>query len=237
VHQHSCRTPVIGMWHRSVEEQGFAIVPAVLTKPDISKLERDLVHAGVHRSRAGTRHVLKHSAVSELASDDRLLGIAQQVLGSDAVPFRATLFDKSPHSNWLVMWHQDTALPLRHRRETSGWGPWSIKDGVTYAHAPAPALGEVLALRIHLDDSTADNGPLRVLPGTHKMGVLDDDEIHKLAEHLTSQDCLVPKGGILAMRPLIVHASSKSRSQTARRVLHLEYAACCTIDGLQLAMV
>jgi hypothetical protein len=69
------------------------------------------------------------------------------------------------------------------------------------------------------------------------MGVLSDDEIHRLAEQLTSQECLVPKGGILTMRPLIVHASSKSRVQISRRVLHIEYAACRTIDGLALAVV
>ena len=30
-----------------------------------------------------------------------------------AQPFRATLFDKSASANWLVVWHQDTALPMR----------------------------------------------------------------------------------------------------------------------------
>lgn len=235
--QLSCGTLVSGKWQRSVEERGFAIVPAVLTKPEIRKLGQDLACQGLNRSRAGIRHALKHAGVSELASDERLLGVAQHVLGNDALPFRATLFDKSPHANWLVVWHQDTALPLRQRQETLGWGPWSVKDRVTYAHAPATALGQVLALRVHLDDSTADNGPLRVLPGTHNMGVLSDEEIHRLAEQLTSQDCVVPKGGILAMRPLIVHASSKSRSEATRRVLHIEYAACSTIDGLQLEVV
>ena len=182
------------------------------------------------------RHVLKQREIAELAQDSRLLDIARCFVGSGALPFRATLFDKSPHSNWLVVWHQDTALPLREKRETPGWGPWSVKDGVIYAHAPATALGHVLALRVHLDDSTADNGPLRVLPGTHKMGVFGDDAIHQLAMQVTSVDCLVPKGGVLAMRPLIIHASSKSRSEMTRRVLHIEYAASrFTEDGLELA--
>jgi ectoine hydroxylase-related dioxygenase (phytanoyl-CoA dioxygenase family) len=134
------------------------------------------------------------------------------------------------------VWHQDTALPLRQRREVPGWGPWSIKDGVTYAHAPASALEQVLALRLHLDDSLAENGPLRVLPGTHTRGVLNDDELHELSTQISAIDCLVPRGGILAMRPLVVHASSKSQSHTPRRVLHIEYAASSAIaDGLELA--
>jgi len=219
------------------DEKGFAIIPAVLSGEEIVKLALGFAFADVRRGKAGVRHALKHSSVARVAYDERLLCIARRVLGSGAVPFRATLFDKSPNSNWLVVWHQDTALPLRERNETLGWGPWSVKDGVIYAHAPATALAQVLALRIHLDDSTEDNGPLRVLPRTHKMGVLNDDAIHKLAEEVTSFDCLVPKGGILAMRPLIVHASSKSRSEMARRVLHIEFAASpVTDDGLELAV-
>ena len=163
--------------------------------------------------------------------------MAQEVLGSTAVPFRATLFDKSPVSNWLVVWHQDTALPLRERRDVLGWGPWSVKDGVNYAHAPANALEQVLALRLHLDDSVAENGPLRVLPGTHTLGVLSDEALHDLSTKVAAVDCLVPRGGVLAMRPLVVHASSKSQSSAPRRVLHIEYAASANIsDELELAI-
>jgi ectoine hydroxylase-related dioxygenase (phytanoyl-CoA dioxygenase family) len=100
-----------------------------------------------------------------------------------------------------------------------------MKEGVHYAHAPSSTLSEILALRIHLDDSTATNGPLRVLPETHKLGVLSDDAIHKLSGRIAPVDCLAPKGGIVAIRPLLVHASSKTQSRETRRVLHIEYAA------------
>ena len=112
-----------------------------------------------------------------------------------------------------------------------------MKDGVIYAHAPATALSRVLALRVHLDDSLAENGPLRVLPGTHTQGVLGDEEIHECAERISPVECLVGKGGIVAMRPLLIHASSKSRSDVPRRVLHIEYAECLEIAaGFVLAV-
>jgi ectoine hydroxylase-related dioxygenase (phytanoyl-CoA dioxygenase family) len=175
--------------------------------------------------------------VAELARDDRLLRVARGVLGPDASAFRATLFDKSPVANWLVAWHQDTALPLRDRAEVPGWGPWSVKAGVLYAHAPASALERVLALRIHLDDSTALNGPLRVVPGTHIRGVLTDEAVGALARASDPADCLVSRGGVLAMRPLLIHASSKSRNDAPRRVLHIEYAASLEVaSGLELAI-
>jgi hypothetical protein len=88
-----------------------------------------------------------------------MIALARQVLGPEAFPFRATLFDKSPGANWLVVWHQDTALPLRSRLEVTGWGPWSVKEGIHYAHAPTNALNQVVALRVSFDDSTTENGP------------------------------------------------------------------------------
>jgi ectoine hydroxylase-related dioxygenase (phytanoyl-CoA dioxygenase family) len=225
------------MWRESVDKLGFAISPHGLTPLEVARLLEDCDYLMHRRSRAGVRHALGHAPIATVARDRRLLGVAQEILGGHAFPFRATLFDKSQHANWLVVWHQDTALPLRERRETQGWGPWSVKENVIYAHAPAGALCQVLALRIHLDDSTTHNGPLRVLPGTHKLGVLSDDEVHQLAEKMLAVDCLVSRGGVLAMSPLVIHSSSKSQAAMPRRVLHIEYAASPFVaEGLELAV-
>lgn len=225
------------MWHTLVAEQGFAIIPDVLTELEIERTIQELVHDPLPRSRAGSRHALRHRAIAELAHDPRLIGLAGKILGSTATPFKATIFDKSDTANWLVVWHQDTALPLLTRQDVPGWGPWSVKDGVIYARAPASELGRVIALRLHLDDSTLDNGPLRVLPGTHAIGVLDDDAILRLAASTQPVDCVVSRGGVLAMRPLVIHSSSKSRTAARRRVLHIEYAPSLVLqEGLQLAI-
>jgi ectoine hydroxylase-related dioxygenase (phytanoyl-CoA dioxygenase family) len=225
------------MWRGALQERGFAIIPGILPRAEIENLLEVLARETPGRTRAGMRHLMSHASVRRLAQDRRLLGIAEDVSGGSALPFRATLFDKSPTANWLVVWHQDTALPLTARCETPGWGPWSVKKGVTYAHAPAHALSRVLALRIHLDDSNSGNGPLRVLPGTHTLGVLTDERIQELATTVSPVECLVSQGGVLAMRPLIVHSSSKSETQTPRRVLHIEYATSGALgNGLELAI-
>ena len=218
-------------------DDGFATIEGVFSQEECDSLLAELRLPGVKRSRAGARHLMGQAAVGRVARDERVLGIARESLGGAAVPYRATLFEKSGESNWLVVWHQDTALPLRERREVPGWGPWSVKEGVSYAHAPASALEQVVALRVHLDDSTSENGPLRVLPGTHTLGVLTDEQIHGLSEKIAEVECLAPRGGVLAMRPLIVHASSKSRIETPRRVLHIEYARRSVLfDGLEVAI-
>jgi ectoine hydroxylase-related dioxygenase (phytanoyl-CoA dioxygenase family) len=224
-------------WLHPIQKQGYAIIPDILAPHEITGLLNEFSRVDLPRSRAGLRHAMRIQAVASMAQDPRLMNIAHATLGADAFPFRATLFDKSPTANWLVVWHQDTALPLQERREIPGWGPWSLKDGMNYAHAPASALSQVLALRVHLDDSTAENGPLRVLPGTHTLGVLTDELLHDLSTRIAAADCLVPRGGVLAMRPLVVHASSKSQSEAPRRVLHIEYAASVSAtDELRLAI-
>ena len=224
-------------WQQLIQEHGFAIIQGILELKDVAGLLDELGRVNLPRSRAGVRHAMRLPTVAAVAHDERLMGIARETLGGKAFPFRATLFDKSPTANWLVVWHQDTALPLQQRREAPGWGPWSVKDGVIYAHAPDNALSQVLALRVHLDDSTTKNGPLRLLPGTHTLGVLTDEMLHALSTQITAVDCIVRRGGVLAMRPLIVHASSKSQVENPRRVLHIEYAASPVIaDGFALAI-
>ncbi len=224
-------------WHEAVEQNGFAILPGVLSHEYLDRLLQEINELAPVRSRAGVRHALALAPVAKLARQPQMIDLAQEVLGPDAFPFRATLFDKSPTANWLVVWHQDTALPLRARIETPEWGPWSVKDGIPYAHAPTAALSKVLALRVHLDDSGTKNGPLRVLPGTHTLGVLTDDRVHEVANRITSVDCVAAKGAVVSMRPLIIHASSKSHEETPRRVLHIEYAASDSVEPpLQLAI-
>lgn len=215
----------------NLEEQGFEIISGHLTPSDVDDVTLALDQAPLHRSRAGMRNVLQIDAVRKLALGESILKFARAALGEQALPFRATLFDKSPDSNWLVVWHQDTALPLRERRDVAGWGPWSVKEGVTCARAPAEALDQVLAIRIHLDDSTIENGPLRVFPGTHKSGVLSDDAIRDLSQEVTETVCQVPLGGLLLMKPLLVHASSKALQSKRRRVLHIEYCSQATFPG------
>jgi ectoine hydroxylase-related dioxygenase (phytanoyl-CoA dioxygenase family) len=220
-----------------VKKTGYGIVPGIASELETQRLLDELTGAGLTRSRAGIRHLMGIPGVSRIAHQENVLAIVNGILGEGAIPFRATLFDKSPLSNWLVMWHQDTALPLLDKKESEGWGPWSVKDGVTYAHAPAKALEKVLAVRLHLDDSKLHNGPLRILPGTHNAGVLTDEEVHKLSGNVQAVECQVPAGGAILMRPLAVHASSKSTSEEPRRVIHIEYAAQREIlPGMTLAI-
>jgi hypothetical protein len=216
-----------------MEDPGYRLFEGVLPPADCD----DLLSTLSPRSRAGARHLMAHPAVRSFAARHELLAIARSFIGPGALPYRATLFEKSGRRNWLVVWHQDTTLPLAAKTDSPEWGPWSRKEGVLYAQAPAWALEKIVALRIHLDASTATTGPLRVLPGSHRWGVLSDDEVFRRARENPAVECVAARGSVLAMRPLLIHASSKAERDEPRRVLHVEYAAGLDLrPGLRLGM-
>jgi len=219
-----------------MDDLGYGIVEGVFSGAELAPVVAALDGHLDTRSRAGARHVLALPEIRALADDPRLIDLAARFVGK-AQPFRATLFDKSASANWLVAWHQDTALPMRAQADAAGWGPWSIKAGIVHAHAPASALARVVALRVSLDPSTEANGPLRVLPRTHVHGLLDGAAVERLGLEVAPVSCTVGAGGVVAMRPLLLHASSKSTSDARRRVLHIEYAAATRFKpGLDLAV-
>lgn len=219
-----------------IQELGYDVLPSIVSERECDDLLIVLESQILARSRAGARHLLSVHPIDELANDSRLIALAAEVLGRQASPFRVTLFDKSVRANWSVVWHQDTVLPLRARNDLPGWGPWSRKAGVLYAHAPAEALSKVVALRIHLDESSLSNGPLRVIPASHRLGVLQDEDVARVAREHMPVDCVVGRGGVVVMRPLIIHSSPRVESAIARRVLHIEYTSSFEIlAGVELS--
>jgi hypothetical protein len=205
-------------------ENGFEIFKAVLTSDECRSLV-SVLNAEFTSDRAGSRNILRNQTVRSSVNNERLRNIAARSLGGSAIAYKAILFDKRNESNWLVPWHQDRVLPLKEKFADCEWGPWTQKDGVHFAHAPAWAMDRVVALRIHLDDSTLENGPLRVIAGSHRCGVLDQSDVVIRAKQGFEITCTVQQGDVIAMRPLLIHASSKSVSPVPRRVLHIEYAS------------
>jgi ectoine hydroxylase-related dioxygenase (phytanoyl-CoA dioxygenase family) len=201
---------------------GFSIRRDVLRRDECDQFLTDL-ETDIRSRSAGSRNLFASPTVKRLATDSRLMSIARDFLDSEPIPYKAILFDKSEACNWLVVWHQDRVLPIRTRFADSDWGPWTIKDGVQFAQAPVWAMEQIVALRLHLDDSTENNGPLRVIPGTHTLGVLDQNDVVTQAKLADAVTCTVTKGGVIAMRPLLIHSSTKSVSSSPRRVIHIEY--------------
>jgi hypothetical protein len=173
--------------------------------------------------------------VRRWAGSRTLLELVEPILGPGAFAVRGLFFDKTPSVNWNLPWHQDRTIAVRARRDVPGFGPWTLKGGIAHAHAPAELLARMVTVRLHLDDCGPESGPLRVLPGSHAAGKLDPAAITTWSARAGSMavDCLVPAGGAVIMRPLLLHASASGTGPGHRRVIHLEYAAERLPGGLE----
>lgn len=226
-----------------LEQAGFAVVPAIVDATTVAGLCEALVDvpdaAGGDRSRGeadavrdrgrglyAVRNLLSLSpAVRRLAAEPVVRRLVEPFLGPRARVVRAILFDKTAGANWKVAWHQDLSIAVRQRHEVPGYWPWSVKAGVPHVQPPADLLARMLTVRLHLDDCGPDNGPLRVLPGSHRHGVLSPTDVRDWPSRAEPIDCVVTAGGALLMRPLLLHASSAATAPGHRRVVHLEWSA------------
>ncbi|RYD70096.1 MAG: phytanoyl-CoA dioxygenase [Verrucomicrobiaceae bacterium] len=212
-----------------LSSDGYVILPDVVPDAHIQILinaleahrqsKGDSAEAGL-RNLAGTL-----AEIDELRGSGALLDIASSVLGQRAFVVRTLFFDKTPNANWKVAWHQDLTIAVRERMDAPGFGPWSVKDGIPHVQPPAELLERMITLRLHLDSCDATNGALRVLPGSHLAGKFNAEQIRDWRSRTAEVTCEVPRGGLLLMRPLLLHASSPATEPRHRRVLHFEFAA------------
>jgi ectoine hydroxylase-related dioxygenase (phytanoyl-CoA dioxygenase family) len=180
----------------------------------------------------GVRNLLQICpTVCSLAAEPRIRQFVTPVLGPQAFAVRAIFFDKVSEANWSLFWHQDNVIAVARRIELPGYVGWSQKAGVWQVQPPSDVLAKMVAVRVHLDDCGPQNGPLRVLPGSHQFGWIDEqlDDWKSRVQEIT---CIVPCGGVVTMCPLTLHASSRSEAAAHRRVIHIEYAAAELPDGL-----
>ncbi|MFD0892216.1 phytanoyl-CoA dioxygenase family protein [Luteolibacter ambystomatis] len=200
-------------------DSGCELRPTGIDATRLALLREELFQ----ESRAGTRCLLDHPLVREIAIALRHELSATGHLSESAVAIQAIAFDKTAETNWKVAWHQDLMFPFARAVTTAGYDLPRLKDGVDYARPPVPVLERLLAVRLHLDDCDETNGPLRVIPGSHRHGIISTDDV---PSHLVQQEaitCLAKEGKALLMRPLLLHASSQATVPKHRRVLHFVY--------------
>jgi hypothetical protein len=216
-----------------VAREGFSILENFVDHPTMASVIQDLEAARIvsHRKQRGgltfgLRDLLNAvPSTRTLANSTPLKSIVEQTIGSDARVVRAIYFDKHKNANWKVAWHQDLTIAVRERVDVQGFPPWSIKAGITHVQPPMSVLENMLALRIHLDHADETNGALRVIPGTHLHGRLDAQQIQYWKTKEITVTCSVSTGGVVVMRPLLLHSSLPSLNPEHRRVLHFEYAS------------
>jgi ectoine hydroxylase-related dioxygenase (phytanoyl-CoA dioxygenase family) len=221
------------------DREGFAMIPALLSPDEVGTL-LEIVERNTRseRGRGGVRDVLDNApALRDIAAHSAVCSIVESILGRDAFLVRSTLFDKTVASNWKVPWHQDITIAVREQRNTDGFGPWSMKAGILHVQPPTEVLSQMVTVRIHLDACPTTNGPLRVLPGSHHLGRLNQNHVDQYVDETAAFTCEAGSGEALIMRPLLLHSSSPSQTPSHRRVLHFDYATGQLPNGLEWHMI
>lgn len=200
---------------------GAAHHPAAATPllPALHQLAADLP-----QERAGLR-LHGHLELPALLATGPMHAIAAQHLGPAAQPVRAVLFDKTPATNWSLGWHQDRTIAVRARADVPGYGPWSTKQGIPHVEPPFAITEAMVTLRLHLDDTPADNAPLLIAPGSHRLGRIAEDAIAATVARCGTLACLANAGDVWCYATPILHASAAARGERHRRVLQVDYAA------------
>ncbi len=213
-----------------LEGQGFALADLLISDGQCEHIASSI--PGVSGGRAGVRNLLHHPTVVRLLTHERLGELLWKVIGRELVAVNATLFDKTPDANWRVQWHQDRVLAVKERLDVPGYGPWNVRCGSIRVGAPSSVLAQMLAIRIYLDECGPENGPLRVIAGSHLLGKVTDARLAEIVATTAAVELYAPRGGIVLMRPLLIHASSPSAAPGHRRVLHIEFAPAEAISPL-----
>lgn len=198
----------------SLDVDGFALLRAAISESILRTLDERIsdVLAAPRSSRGadarviGSRHLIDDAPELCRRALACIETLVQREVGGSLGLVRALFFDKPIGATWALPWHQDRVIAVR----ASGA---SRPGGVPLIDAGDALLRRMLAVRIHLDDADEDNGALRVRPRSHTS-----------VDALEELTVCARRGDVLLMRPLLFHASSRSRSERSRRVLHLELA-------------
>lgn len=201
------------------ENDGFAVLSQILTDSECERISTSLTQ--ISNKGIGSRSLLEFPWCKELTQVIRQHHAIVTALPNDAVAVQCTYFEKSQDQNWLVPIHQDLSIPVREKIEHSELSGWSEKEGAVFVQPPVTVLQELVAVRIHIDECGVDDGPLRVVPGSHMQGRFSNKSALAKRDNLGEVVCTVAKGGALLLKPLLLHASSKAVGSSRRRVLHL----------------
>jgi len=202
---------------------GAARFPDAFALPEVDRLR------GFQTGAAGAR--LADATLAEALMP--ATRCATTLIGPEAMPVRAVMFDKTAEQNWALGWHQDRTITVRERIETEGFGPWTMKQGILHVAPPMAVLARMITLRIHLDDCAADNAPLKVARGSHRLGWVRAESAAQQASALPCLVCEAKAGDIWAYATPILHASERATNPSRRRVLQVDYAAFRLPGGLE----
>lgn len=221
---------------QTLASQGFVILRGFFDQAELTRLEQACQPI---INEYGVRQVLQtHPDIALSLPWQKILSALVAAGISAAKTVRSLYFNKNAAHNWLVPWHQDMTICVSQKAELTGYGKWTLKNGVHHVEPPAEVLDQMLTMRIAMDAANHENAALKVLTGSHRQGKLKGVQLDAYIEKSHDADmqiCTMQAGDVLLMKPLLLHASDKAIDASQRRVLHLEFSATVLPAPMQWA--
>lgn len=224
--------------NRAISELGFTTISEVYSNEEIDTMvelitKTDTTKDTFRKSKElfAVRQFLKEiPEIHTLVFNENLKQIIKDYFGKDYFVVKSIYFDKPETSNWYVAYHQDLTISVDQKIEINDFGPWTVKQNQFAVQPPVSVLENIFTIRIHLDDTDEHNGALKVIDKSHAKGIYRPETIDWNTE--TETICSVPKGGVMIMKPLLLHGSNRTTNQKRRRVIHIEFSDVELPEGL-----
>ncbi len=215
--------------NKQIADEGFTIIDSIFSNEEIAAIINRIETADSSNEKFrktadlfAIRQFLQEVPVADLLFNESLKIIVRKIFGNNYFLVKSIYFDKPEQSNWFVSYHQDLTISVDRKAELENFGPWTSKQNQFAVQPPVEFLENSFTIRIHLDDTNDENGALKILPGSHKEGICRIENRNKTIDE---KICNVNAGGIMIMKPLLFHSSSRSTNNKKRRVIHLEFCA------------
>jgi len=217
-------------YKQEILENGFTIINDIYSTAEIERIESVIQATDTSKENFrkteglfAIRQFLKEIPnVVNLVFNDKLTDLISKLFDKTYFISKSIYFDKPEESNWFVAYHQDLTISVNNKIPVDGFGPWTVKQNQFAVQPPLNYLENNFTIRIHLDETDELNGALKVIPQSHKKGIYRPDAINLSKENETV--CNVKKGGVMIMRPLLMHASGRTANNKKRRVIHIEFS-------------
>lgn len=220
-------------------EKGYIVFPNIFSDSEIEVISAQIKQADSDKTNFrkskdlyAIRQFFKEvPEVAALILSNGLKSLIHNWFGKGFFVVKSIYFDKPGDSNWFVSYHQDLTISINKKAEVKGFGPWTVKQKQYAVQPPLSILESNFTIRIHLDDTDENNGALRVIPGSHLKGIYRPETIDWRNE--AEEICCVPKGGVMLMQPLLLHASGRTTNNQPRRVIHIEFSKAVLPEPLE----
>lgn len=222
-----------------LKETGFSVLNNIYSPEEVERIIAVIAAADSDKATFrksedlfAIRQFLKEiPTVESLVFNEKLKRLLTEVFGENVFVVKSIYFDKPEKSNWYVAYHQDLTISVDKKVEMEGFGPWTVKQQQFAVQPPLAILERNFTIRIHLDDTDNDNGALKVIPKSHLKGIYRPETIDwNIEEEVV---CEVESGGVMLMKPLILHSSGRTTNGQKRRVIHIEFSDVDLPKGLQ----